>query len=436
VRHALLGLAFAVAVGGVSAAGSGPRSQLPNDDPGAPISDSPSDPTFLLDIEIPELRAQRDSLLGISPLKPLHETTDKAKERLYKRTHLRLGLSINHLFQWISDSLPDTDRWGTASALDFVGSWEVLNRGKPTQGEVFFGVQGRWDYGTTGPQDLGSMSLASQIGTANTYAAYNPTFIIRNLYWEQGSKEAGWAYRIGKITPDAILGTSRHLTSATTFLTTGSTGVFTNGLPDSGIGAVGVWYPTPRWRLLGLISDANADRYDFGCPGCGQYYYAFEVGAQIAPKTEKAGYSKFTIWHNDGTRNGAPSNGSTGKEGWGFTTKLEHELTKDGDTIGIARYGRSYDQAAVWKQHASLHLLLYSPPGPAGLRNDVVGIGGNWLQATAEDARDEYDVELFYRFPLFTGFDTTLAYQYDINPAMTREINAAHVLSLRFRAVF
>jgi hypothetical protein len=37
---------------------------------------------------------------------------------------------------------------------------------------------------------------------------------------------------------------------------------------------------------------------------------------------------------------------------------------------------------------------------------------------------------------LFTGFDTTLAYQYDINPAMTREINAAHVLSLRFRAVF
>jgi hypothetical protein len=66
----------------------------------------------------------------------------------------------------------------------------------------------------------------------------------------------------------------------------------------------------------------------------------------------------------------------------------------------------------------------------------VVGIGGNWLQATAEDARDEYDVELFYRFPLFTGFDATLAYQYDINPAMTREINAAHVLSLRFRAVF
>jgi hypothetical protein len=312
----------------------------------------------------------------------------------------------------------------------------LINRGKPTLGKIGFGVEGRWEYGTTGPQNLGFVNLASQMGTGNAFSEYRPAFIVRNLYWEQGSKKAGWAYRIGKITPDAILATSRHITPVTTFLPNGGTGLFSSGYPDSGVGAVGVWYPTERIRLLALISDANADRFDFGCPGCGQYYYAFEVGAQIAPKTEKAEYSKFTIWHNDGPRDGQPINASTGVEGWGWTAKLEHEFTDDGNLVGIARYGKSYDDSSLYKQQAGLHFLLYDPPGPAGLQNDVVGVAGNLVQATAEGARDEYDVEAFYRFALFKGLDTTLAYQYAINPALTREIDHAHVLSLRFRAVF
>jgi hypothetical protein len=399
------------------------------------IGGNDTDPSVLVN-EITERRAQRDSLLGVSPLKPLHDATDRAKDSIYQASHLKLGLNINHLFQWISDSLPDTDRWGTTTDVDFVGTWELLNRGKPTLGKIGFGVEGRWEYGTTGPQNLGFFSLASQMGTANAFSEYRPAFILRNLYWEQGSPQAGWAYRIGKITPDAILATSRHITPLTTFLPNGGTGFFSSGYPDSGLGAVGVWHPAERVRLLGLISDANADRFDFGCPGCGQYYYAFEVGMQIAPKTENAEYSKFTIWHNDGPRDGKPINGSTGVEGWGWTVKLEHEFTDDGNLVGIGRYGKSYDDSSVLKQQAGLHFLLYDPPGPKGIQNDVVGIAGNWVQASAEGARDEYDLELFYRFPLFTGLDTTLAYQYANNPALTREIDHAHVVSLRLRAVF
>jgi hypothetical protein len=64
--------------------------------------------------------------------------------------------------------------------------------------------------------------LGSLIQTANTFDPYTPAFLLRNLYWQQGSEEAGWAYRIGKITPDATLSTSAHLAAATTFLTTAS----------------------------------------------------------------------------------------------------------------------------------------------------------------------------------------------------------------------
>jgi hypothetical protein len=402
---------------------------------GSAIGGNDTDPSVLLP-EIQERRVQRESLLGVSPLKPLHDATDGVKESIYEATGLKLGLTLNHVFQGMTDSLPDTDKWGTTTDLDFVGSWELVNRGTPTQGELYAHLEGRWEYGTTGPQNLGFVNLASLMGTANAFSGYTPTFVVRNLYWEQGSKEAGWAYRVGKITPDAILATSRHISPVTTFLPNGGTGLFSSGYPDSGVGAVGVWYPTERHRLLALISDANADRFDFGCPGCGQYYYAFELGAQIAPKTEKAGYSKFTIWHNDGPRDGQPINASTGVEGWGWTAKLEHEFSEDGKQVGIARYGRSYDDSSLYKQQAAVHFLLYDPPGPAGLQNDVVGIAGNWVQGTAEDARDEYDIELFYRFPLFTGLDTTFAYQYAINPALTREIKDAHVFGLRLRAVF
>lgn len=402
---------------------------------GSAISSDPTDPSNAIN-EITQRRAQRDSLFGVSPLKGLHDVTGQAKDSIYEATHLKLGLMINHLFQGITEALPDNDKWGTTTDLDFVGSWELINRGEPTQGSLFFGLEGRWDYGTTGPQNLGFVSLASQIGTGNAFSAYTPTFILRNLYWEQGSQEAGWAFRIGKITTDAILATSQHITPVTTFQPNGGTGLFSSGYPDSGLGAVGVWYPSDRFKILGLVSDANADRYDFGDIGAGDLYAAVELGVKIAPKTEKAGYSKFTIWHNDGTEDGLPINASTGLEGWGMTVKLEHEFTDDGNTVGVFRWGKAWDKSSLYDQQAGVHLLFYDPPGPAGMQNDLVGIAGNWVKASAEGARDEYNVEVFYRFPLFTGLDTTLSYQSVINPALTREIDHASVFSLRIRAVF
>ena len=66
----------------------------------------------------------------------------------------------------------------------------------------------------------------------------------------------------------------------------------------------------------------------------------------------------------------------------------------------------------------------------------MVGLAGNWAAASAVGARDEYNLELFYRFPLFPGVDTTLSYQSVFDPALNTFFDHAHVFSLRLRTVF
>lgn len=96
---------------GVGSSGGGPRSTFVSD---------PEDPSNLLTSGIPERRAQRESLLPVSPLKLLHDATDQAKDGIYRATHLKLGLTLNHLFQGLSEALPGEDDAGTATDVDFV----------------------------------------------------------------------------------------------------------------------------------------------------------------------------------------------------------------------------------------------------------------------------------------------------------------------------
>ena len=90
----------------------------------------------------------------------------------------------------------------------------------------------------------------------------------------------------------------------------------------------------------------------------------------------------------------------------------------------------------MFEEQAGLQFLLYEPRFSTRLKNDVVGAGANWVQSPEDGTRDEYNVEIFYRFPMFPSVDTTLSYQSVINPAFSREVDHASVFSLRFRVVF
>jgi hypothetical protein len=396
---------------------------------------NPEDPQNQL-LLMQKRRAQKDAVFRVSPLQKAHEKTNRRKQALKERTGFEFGMNSNTLLQGLSRALPGEDKWAVATTLDLVGTWAAINRGKPSQGQVFFQIEGRWDYGTAGPTNLGPASLGSLGFTANIYAAYVPAFLpFRNLYWQQGSKEAGWIYRLGRITVDQIFSTSRHISPALTFEPILGTGPFVIGLADTGWGVAGAWYITDRVGLIGAVSDADSNRQDFVTPQ-GNFFTAIELGGQIAPKTDKAGYSKLTLWHTDGTSDGQPINGSLGPPGWGFMLKVENELTADGRAIGILRYGKSYDGSALYRQLAGAHWLLYDPHFFGRIKNDLMGVAINWVEPWQSGTRGETNFEVFYRFPMVPGFDTTPSYQAIFNPALDLGIDFASVFSFRFRIVF
>jgi hypothetical protein len=73
-------------------------------------------------------------------------------------------------------------------------------------------------------------------------------------------------------------------------------------------------------------------------------------------------------------------------------------LTADGQVVAIARYGRSFNDSAVYKHQASAHLLLYNPPDFVYIRKDLLGVPFNWVVPTSFGGRDEYNVGLFYDY--------------------------------------
>jgi hypothetical protein len=102
------------------------------------------------------------------------------------------------------------------------------------------------------------------------------------------------------------------------------------------------------------------------------------------------------------------------------------------------KWGRSYNDSALYEQLAGGHLVYYDPFDSGrfkkmGLNADLAGVAYNWVQPTGED-RDESNVELFYRFPLFPEMDATVSYQGIINPALNPSSDYGSAISLRLRS--
>jgi hypothetical protein len=400
-----------------------------------PITDNPADGENQLANAL-ERRTRRKALFPTEPLGFFRNGFGSVSDRVYDKTGLRLTLGVHNAWQWYDNQQSGFPDKGSAMDIDFNGRWELVNRGEPNEGGIFFNVDGRWNWTDFGPQTLGFSGIGAAGGTANTFAEYAPALILRQIYWWQGSEEAGWSLRIGKATVDALFMASRHLNPNTTFLSNVGTSPNADASPDSGLAIIGNYAFNENWSILARISDANADRYDFGSPGAGYYHKGAELQWRSNKNAARATIVKVSGWHTDGTKDGEPDNVNTGSDGYGFTAFFEHELADDGRPVVIGRYGKSYDGASIWDQQVGLSFLLYQPLGPLRFETDVFGAAINSVDSATPGTPRETNYEIFYRFPLFPNVDLTLNYQYIDDPANNTEHNNASAFALRLVTTF
>ncbi|ESQ16351.1 MAG: hypothetical protein N838_29245 [Thiohalocapsa sp. PB-PSB1] len=400
-----------------------------------PITDNPADGENQLANAL-ERRTRKKALFPTEPLGFFRNGFGSVSDRVYDKTGLRLTLGVHNAWQWYDNQQSGFPDKGSAMDIDFNGRWELVNRGEPNEGGIFFNVDGRWNWTDFGPQTLGFSGIGAAGGTANTFAEYAPALILRQIYWWQGSEEAGWSLRIGKATVDALFMASRHLNPNTTFLSNVGTSPNADASPDSGLAIIGNYAFNENWSILARISDANADRYDFGSPGAGDYHKGAELQWRSNKNAARATIVKVSGWHTDGTKDGEPDNVNTGSDGYGFTAFFEHELADDGRPVVIGRYGKSYDGASIWDQQVGLSFLLYQPLGPLRFETDVFGAAINSVDSATPGTPRETNYEIFYRFPLFPNVDLTLNYQYIDNPANNTEHNNASAFALRLVTTF
>ncbi len=80
------------------------------------------------------------------------------------------------------------------------------------------------------------------------------------------------------------------------------------------------------------------------------------------------------------------------------------------------------------------------------LAGDRLGLGASWVDPAVSGGRDEFNLEIYYRFPLFPNLDVTFDAQYMIDPALipivedaspgTKTFDDVFAFTVRFRTEF
>ncbi|MDK9735677.1 carbohydrate porin [Vibrio sp. D404a] len=377
----------------------------------------------------------RSTLISAQSWEDSYSSFNNKKSDLYDEHGFAFAGFHSSLFQVASDTKPDFDNTGLATIAALYGTWNAVKHDDPSAGQIGFGVEARWGYGNLlTPVELGQQAIGSATGSADPYDATNPTFVLRDLYWRGGSEDQGWSYRLGKMTVDRMLGSSKYANATSTFLPVGSQGAPSIAYPDSALGAAVAFYPSERFRFGAVIADAYGDRTNFGDITEGDFFKAVELQAKLFPLNEEAGFSTLSFWHTDGVDDPEKANGgSTGEEGWGLFVKHEQQLTKDGNNIAVFRYGRAFDDAAVYKEQGSVRYIKTN----VALKDDMFGVAASYVKPVYNPMeRDEWSIDTFYRINLFKNVETSVGYQMIFNPAYNASVDRTSVYSFRITQTF
>ena len=351
-----------------------------------------------------------------------------AKARIKDEHGFSFGVDYFALYQKASESPGEDDAAG--GVLRLYGNWELVGRGSKNTGSLVFKVENRHRLGTDiAPQDLGFE--VGYVGlTAVTFSDIG--WALTNLYWQQQTLEGRFAFVAGLVDTSDYIDVYGLVDPWSDFSNLAFSTNPTIPLPDQGIGVAVRGLVTENIYVLGGVADLIGDPTDpWGSVesffDTQEYFTHLEFGWLPSIERRFTDNAHITVWHADErSEEQLPS-------GWGASISWNRLLNKKWNPF--VRAGYADEGGSLWERSFATGIGRH-------LRGnkDLLLLGLSWGKPTpptdGSELRDQYTVELLYRWRVARILTLAPDLQLLIDPALNPEEDQIWVVGVRGRLSF
>jgi len=343
-----------------------------------------------------------------------------AREDLYQKNKLQLGLRYSTLYQSASASLTDQDS-GAAGQIRLSGKWRLYEQDEKNFGSLVFLVENRHGIGN----GVAPANLSGEIGsfgpTGLSYGDNGSALTV--AFWEQSLADGRAGLWAGRLDPTDLTDILGYANQRTTFSNASIVANLVVVAPSPGFGLGLGGMLNEHFYSVGTVSDANGSFSDIEWfPGGAEFYKYIELGWLPSQQERYTHNIHVGMFHMD-----ARSEPDT-EEAYGFLFSTNWLIGEN--WLPFARAGVSDGGGAVVDKSVTLG-TLFRPDW----FDDLFGLGVNWLDPTNPASRDQTTAELFYRYSFSRDLDITASVQAIFNPADNLQDDEITILGIRMRIV-
>ena len=350
------------------------------------------------------------------------------KARLQKRHGLSFGLDYNVFYQVATTHLPGGPDQALGGVFRFYGRWAPVCRGSDFEGAFVWKVENRSALGTdVSPNGLGP-AVGSLFPSTATFSDWG--WGVTNLQWQQRFRigQAHGGFALGQVDVTDWLDVFALGNPWTGFANIIPITFATKPAPDQGLGAVAFLLlrkkNTPY--VMAGVSDANGEPTRVGFDtlfDVGELFTYAEIGWTPSYEQRFDNAVHVTCWHQDArTEAGTP-------EGWGISAS--GIWRPDGSRWQpFAHVG--WSEGDAWLAEAAVTVGTGLHLG----HDDLLGFSATWARPAGDELRDQYTLDLFYRWVLGPHAALTPDVQLIVDPSDNPTEDVLGLLGLRLRINF
>lgn len=317
-----------------------------------------------------------------------------------------------------------SDNWTINDELDTYAEWTLGESDTLGTSKVyvyFYHLQDNFT-GTDSVMFADSMGSAWLTNYGNADGVFDS---LDTLVWEQNWNDGALELLVGQIDPGVFFDLNYYAGDDTGYffgepLATNPVRAF----PLAGLGLMASSQPNDWVEVFGAITDADADgRYpDFSSLSDGNWLVVSEILLKPLIGTQRGNY-RFTYYWIDATA-GEP-------RGRGLALSFDQPMnTKLGTFF---RFSQADGRRRDLRKFVNSGLVFLEP---FGWKDDRIGVGFVWGQPTDRSLKDQYGLELFWRWQITARMQLSPDIQIIFDPSQTEARQMVAVGGIRMRWIF